>query len=217
MDLSEKHGLTSHFYFIAGHSAGDLDGFYSLDDPFIRTLMKQISQRGHEIGLHPSYNSFQEPGCIHREFEKLLRVADEEGIQQSRWGGRQHYLRWKVPITWQAWEDAGLDYDSTLSFIDVAGFRCGTCYEFSVFNLITKKQLKLKEYPLIVMDITLFCRMNMSKMESINLMQRLAHRCKKFNGIFVFLWHNNSWLRHDNSGEFYRQAVQASVYPNEVD
>jgi len=217
MDLSEKHGLISHFYFIAGHSAGDLDGFYSIDDPFIRTLMKQIYLRGHEIGLHPSYNSFQEPECIHREFEKLIRVADEEGIQQSRWGGRQHYLRWKVPTTWQAWEDAGLDYDSTLSFIDVAGFRCGTCYEFSVFNLMTKKQLQLKEYPLIVMDITLFCQMNMPQVESLSLMQRLAQRCKIFNGIFVFLWHNNSWLRYDNSGEFYIQAVKTSIYPDQVD
>jgi peptidoglycan/xylan/chitin deacetylase (PgdA/CDA1 family) len=221
MDVSEKYGLISHFYFIAGHTAGELDGFYSLDDPSIRKLIKQISQRGHEIGLHPSYNSFKEVRHIRHEFEKLLQVADEEGIQQSRWGGRQHYLRWEVPTTWQAWENAGLNYDSTLSFVDIAGFRCGTCYDFTVFNVITRKHLELKEYPLTVMEITLFCEsdgeailMNMSQEEVLKVINLLAKRCKQFNGIFVFLWHNNSWIRYDKTGEFYKQAVKTIAYPD---
>lgn len=39
-----------------------------------------------------------------------------QGIQQAEWGGRMHYLRWKTPTTLYGWEQAGMTYDSTLSY-----------------------------------------------------------------------------------------------------
>jgi len=34
----------------------------------------------------------------------------------------------------RAWADAGMDYDSTLSYADRPGFRCGTCSEYPAFD-----------------------------------------------------------------------------------
>src|SRR5690625_3232914 len=121
MTLSEDRGLKSAFYFIADHTAGPIDGKYELQDAFIVDLMKEIHMRGHEIGLHPSYYSYRNPGQIAREHERLREATDRLGISQPAWGGRQHYLRWEAPTTWQAWHDAGLDYDSTVGFADHAG------------------------------------------------------------------------------------------------
>ena len=73
-----------------------------------------------------------------KEFERLISVAEEEGICQDVWGGRQHYLRWEAPTTWRAWEEAGLDYDSTLTFADHAGFRCGVCFEYPVYDILLR-------------------------------------------------------------------------------
>jgi len=42
MDVSERKGLRSAFYFIADHTAGRIDGIYRLEDPWIRKLMKKI-------------------------------------------------------------------------------------------------------------------------------------------------------------------------------
>ena len=50
--------------------------------------------------------------------------------------------------------DAGLDYDTTVSFADTPGFHCGVCYEFPVFNVLTRQKLPLIERPLVVMDCT---------------------------------------------------------------
>ena len=94
-------------------------------------------ERGHEIGLHPSYRTYLSPQQIKREFRILRHEAELAGIRQEQWGGRQHFLRWKAPDTWQGWEEAGLQYDSTLGYSDRPGFRCGTCYEYPVFNLRT--------------------------------------------------------------------------------
>ena len=52
MDLSEKHGLRSSFYFMTERTAGMIDGNYSIADPWIKTLLRRIHERGHEIGLH---------------------------------------------------------------------------------------------------------------------------------------------------------------------
>lgn len=54
-----------------------------------------------------------------------------------------HYLRWGHPTTLQAWNDAGMDYDSTLGYADSPGFRCGTCFEYPAFNPITQQQLAI--------------------------------------------------------------------------
>jgi peptidoglycan/xylan/chitin deacetylase (PgdA/CDA1 family) len=193
MELSEKHALRSSFYFLAGRSAGALDGNYSMNDPWIKNLLRRIHERGHEIGLHGSYNTFRDPPRIRRELALLLRAAETEGISQREYGGRQHYLRWEAPVTWQAWEDAGLDYDATLSFADRPGFRCGTCYEHQVFNLRTRRALRLRERPLVVMEGSLLSRhyMDLTFEQARTEITKLKERCRLFGGDFTLLWHNN--------------------------
>lgn len=209
MNTSEKNNIKSSFYFIAGNTAQDVDGFYNMDMPIIRNLMKQIHTRGHNIGLHPSYNTYISPESLNKEFQNLLRVANLEGIKQETWGGRQHYLRWKAPFTWQNWEDVGLNYDSTLSYADQAGFRCGTCYEFPVFNLMTSQKLKLIEYPLIVMETTLLGKnyQNQSLLTAFSSIKTLANTVKFFDGTFTLLWHNNALLS-SRQKKIYESIIQ---------
>lgn len=192
MNLNERHGFATAFYFISEQSAGEIDGVYSLDDPWIRNLMTHIHERGHEIGLHPSYRTFDNPARTRREFGRLRKVASELGIEQPRWGGRQHFLRWEAPTTWQNWEDAGLDYDSTLGFSDRAGFRCGVCYDFPVFNLHTRERLNLREHPLIAMEVTLTGYMGLSWEAAADAIVDLNETCRRYDGEFTLLWHNNN-------------------------
>jgi len=207
MDQSEKLGLKSAFYFIAERTAGDIDGYYSLEDLWIRHLLREIDRRGHEIGLHPSYNTYQDPEQIKNEFEILKATCGEEQIEPAEWGGRHHFLRWDVPTTWQAWHDAGLSYDSTGGFSDQIGFRCGTCHEFPVFNLRTRERLSLRERPLIVMDGTLFDHMKLPPDEALKRTIGLAESCKRHRGNFVLLWHNSELLFPDQR-EFYEAVVK---------
>lgn len=196
MEISEGHGLRSAFYFITDHTAGPIDGEYSLDDPWIRSLLTQINERGHEIGLHPSYGSFQDPVQIRTEFENLLEVATALDISQAAWGGRQHYLRWEAPTTWQAWNDAGLTYDSTVGYADHAGFRAGTCFEYPTFNLVSRAAMTLIERPLIVMEGTLLGKqyMGLDYSAALEYGLKLRARCLQFGGAFTLLWHNSHFL-----------------------
>ena len=85
----------------------------------------------------------------------MLKAAERLGIRQAAWGGRQHYLRFAVPETWRHYASAGLSYDATLAHADQPGFRCGTCYDFPVYDLEQRCPLPLRERPLTVMELTL--------------------------------------------------------------
>jgi peptidoglycan/xylan/chitin deacetylase (PgdA/CDA1 family) len=180
-------------YFITDKSAGAIDGNYSIEEPWIRDLMGRIYSRGHEIGLHTSYNSYKRPKQIRYEFHKLLRLAEQEDIRQIQWGGRQHYLRWRVPDTWQGWSDAGLFYDSTLTYAEHVGFRAGICYQYPVYNLCSRQTLALPERPLVVMDGSLLSKsyMNLPIEDALTEIRSLAYACKAFRGQFTLLWHNS--------------------------
>ena len=193
MDNSEAAGLVSAFYFICGGKhANDAD--YNIEHPVIRNLMRKIYARGHEIGLHPSYETYKKPELIKEELERLRIVCQEEGIQQQIWGGRMHYLRWQHPITLQAWNDAGLDYDSTLSYADRPGFRCGTCFEYLGFNPVTQEILKIRIRPLIAMECTIISSQYLGLGLTDNAQQKLINlksTCEKVSGAFTILWHNS--------------------------
>lgn len=196
MDVSEQHGLTSAFYFICGRTDAKRDADYEPEHPAIRELLRRIHARGHEIGLHPSYATYQEPAAIAAEAERLRRVCTEEGVSQHAWGGRMHYLRWENPTTARAWEQAGMSYDSTLGYADHAGFRCGTCFEYPAFDPVEGRALKLRIRPLIVMEETVLEPLYMglgSGAAALHKFGELRERCQDVNGCFTLLWHNSTF------------------------
>ncbi|WP_263079613.1 polysaccharide deacetylase family protein [Endozoicomonas sp. Mp262] len=195
MDVSEKNGLQSAFYFISGKTHENYDGDYHIDHPAIRNLIRHIHSRGHEIGLHPSYLTYQKPELIKKEAEYLKKICKEEGVFQKKWGGRMHYLRWQHPITLRAWDLAGMDYDSTLGYADRPGFRCGTCHEYLAFDPEMQKRLSVRIRPLIVMECTILDNMYLGlgvSEETNKKLTQLKDKCKKVSGHFNLLWHNSN-------------------------
>ena len=193
MDKSEAIGIKSRFYFMSG-GLTEFDNRYKIDSPKVLELIEKIKKRGHIIGIHPSYNAYNNFEQFKKEKELLEKTVGEKIVE-----GREHYLRFEVPTTWQIWEDNGMEIDSTCGYADKEGFRCGTGDEFSVFNILTREKLKLKERPLVVMDCSLFdyndCSYDEAK-EKINSM-------KNNTNSFTMLWHN-SYIKHM---KFYKELV----------
>ena len=195
MDVSDQHGLTSAFYFICGHTDPH-DADYQPEDPRIRQLMRHIHARGHEIGLHPSYGTYQKQELIRQEKQRLRAILSHENIQQNGIGGRMHYLRWEQPTTLQAWSDAGMAYDSTLSYADRPGFRCGTCFEYPAFNPVTQQMLPLRVRPLIAMECTVMAPRYMGLglgQAALDKFVQLKNACRAVGGCFTLLWHNSQF------------------------
>jgi len=204
MGMSEKVGVKSYFFFM-GKGSTTYDNMYKSDDTFIKKLIENIKQRGHNIGIHPTYNAYTDSEQLKKEKEEL-----EKNLESDILFGREHYLRFEVPITWQIWEDNGMVWDSTLSYADKEGFRCGVCYPYSVFNILTRKKLKLKEKPLIVMDSSFVTyQKDISPKEMEHKIVNLINNVKKYNGEFVLLWHNSSF--HTDEWKKYKYIYERVV------
>jgi hypothetical protein len=185
-DLSEKHGLASAFYFM-GAKTSCYDRGYDPSSPWVAQCLRDLRERGHEIGFHAGYYASDDVACFARE---KSRVEDVLGSGPT--GGRQHYLRFRAPDTWRIWEAAGMTYDSTLGYADHEGFRCGTCHPFHPFDLEHERELVLTERPLIVMDRTLRQYRGLTPETGQERILTLAERCRRVNGTFTLLWHNSS-------------------------
>ncbi|WP_411691416.1 polysaccharide deacetylase family protein [Acinetobacter gandensis] len=211
MNISEKNNLKSAFYFICGRTDTSKDALYEPEHPIIKKMMLEIYNRGHEIGLHPSYNSYNKPEQIKFEAQRLKKVCKKLGIEQSQWGGRMHFLRWSHPTTLQAWNDAEMNYDSTLGYADRPGFRCGTCHEYTGFNPVTDSILNIKIRPLIVMDCTVVANRYLGlgyTKDALHKILEYKKICRRFNGNFTFLWHN-SFFSGSSSFEMYRDIIES--------
>ncbi len=208
MDISESHGLKSAFYFLAGRNSS-MDGEYELTHPRIAALMQRIHDRGHEIGYHGSYTTYRDAERTRREVRALKEAAARLGVEQTTWGGRQHYLRWNAPATWRNYAEAGLNYDTTLSYADHAGFRCGTCHPFQVFDVEQGKALNLTEYPLVVMECSVLDEryMNMKLDDAFSYIMKLKAACRRFSGCFSVLWHNSRFVQ-STEVELYKRILK---------
>ena len=104
-----------------------------------------------------------------------------------------HYLRWEQPITMRAWTEAGMYYDSTLSYADKSGFRCGTCFAYSGFDPVNANAVKIRIRPLIAMEASVLSQKYMGKTpdQGLAVFLDLKRKCQRVAGQFTLLWHNS--------------------------
>jgi hypothetical protein len=190
MDASEAMGTPAEFYFMTAVTNKRYEESYDLLQPELQQVLRQIHSRGHTIGLHASYESFRSAATVDSELSALLRAAKCAGIQLQSVGGRQHYLRWEPPTTWRCWDQVGLAYDATLGFAEQVGFRCGTAREFPVFDATRSQPLRLRERPLLAMDVTLTYCMALSLEETLAQLQSLWNTVSQLGGTLEVLIHN---------------------------
>jgi hypothetical protein len=203
MDVSEQAGLKSYFFIHVG-------GISKYDSPKSESALKKvidkINERNHVVGFHPSYDTYNDWEAWRREYELLSSLATQK-VET----GRQHYLRFDLPKTWEIWDSHGMMWDSTMCYAKRVGFRCGACQPFSVFNVHTRKKLRLKEYPLNVMDATLIGDENFTPEQIKKKTKKIIDIVKKYNGTFVLLWHNSSFCGdYENYQYIYEDILKYS-------
>jgi hypothetical protein len=210
LGLNERASNRVTFFFLSVTNPQRIDGCYELSEARIASLIGRMVERGHEIGLHGSYGSVDEPSRIAAELDGLQRALHLAGGTQAEFGGRQHYLRWRTNDTARALSALGLAYDSTLGFPDIAGFRCGTCHAYPMFDLQERRALSLLQRPLVLMEVTVTSStyLNLGHGdEALALMMGLRDSCRRFGGEFALLWHNSNFV-NPRAREMYETLIQ---------
>ncbi len=156
VDFADSLGTKPAFYFMARqgslleYALGTPDDFYDVRSPRFTRLLKELGDRGCEIGLHASYNAFESSEVLRKERECIEQVSGAAGI-----GNRHHY--WHLDPanpneTLRRHEDAGLLYDSSLGLEFHPGFRRGICHPFRPFHAGERRELDIVQLPPTWMD-----------------------------------------------------------------
>lgn len=194
MTSSERLGLKSHFYFMSSDKNHIPTDFrYDLKSKLFKSKTEEIKKRGHIIGFHPGYYTYDDEERWRYE-KNLLEEAIKEEINE----GRQHYLRVDMTKTMPIWDKNHMKIDSTLGYADKEGFRCGTGDIFPLFDIVNRKQLNVKEQPLIIMDGTLFNYQKYSLETASQIIQSYILNGKKYCTNIILLFHNHSYISEWN-------------------
>ncbi|MGG7213301.1 polysaccharide deacetylase family protein [Clostridium nigeriense] len=185
-DIEEKYGMSASYYFMTGGKTSN-DNYYNINNKILKNVFKRIENNSSEIGIHGSYNSYNDLNLLASEKSKIDKYTKSVGI-------RQHYLRFKTPDTWKVQQECNLKYDTTLGYAKNAGFRAGICTPYKPFNVLDRKVIDIFEIPLIVMDVTIAETqyMGLNPKEGIDYVKNLINRIIDVNGVFSLLWHNSN-------------------------
>jgi peptidoglycan/xylan/chitin deacetylase (PgdA/CDA1 family) len=157
--------------------------------------LRAIREKGWDIGLHGSYDSF-----IDEDMLKRQKVMLENALDSRITGVRQHYLRFSAQDTPPVQEKAGFLYDSTLGYNEDIGFRAGLAAPFFVYDNKNRKKSNILELPLAVMDGSLFLSRRYTNQEAFNKVKELIDGVEAVGGLIVFLWHNKARDTQDFPG-----------------
>ena len=197
LKVEQEVGARSTFFFAPEHvlKSHFTDCWYKYDDKLrfegkkitVAELMSELNRRGWEIGLHPSWHSYNSVDEMKYQKEQIEKVLDCEIVSV-----RQHCLHFDNRITPSIQEAAGFKYDSTLGFNDNIGFRRGTSYAYPLYNIENNKILPVWELPLIIQDGAMFNHrkgMRLDKVKALEYIQMITEKVKEVGGILTLLWH----------------------------
>lgn len=184
MEIANRFPTAKLFWLV--ESNGSKDRNLDLGVTEHRNLIQQLSDKT-SINLHPSYDSYTNGDDILIEKEKLEKV-----INSNITSTRQHFLRFKLPQTFQELISVGIKDEYSMGFPERAGFRCGTARAHQWFNLLDNSCTDLMIHPFVYMDGTLNEYMKLSIEESKKLIHKLFEEVKEHGGEYIFIWHNET-------------------------
>jgi len=202
LEVEEKMGVRSTFFFWPGwssvnkHHASDCT--YELADQVVfdgqncsvAEMIREIDHRGWEVGLHPSWYSFNDIDEM-----KHQKAALEAALTKDVVSVRQHFLHHDIRITPRIQAEAEFKYDSTLGFNDNIGFRFGTCYPLRLYDLQEETELPIMEVPLIIQDGALLNQkkgMRLDEETAFEYVVRITEAVEQVGGVLTLLWHLNA-------------------------
>ncbi len=168
-------------------------GRYNLHNKKLVETIKHLDKEGWEVGVHGSYNSFNNKELLQKEKSRIEAIVEHEII-----GIRQHYLNWDKN-TWQIQKELGFKYDSTWGVTEGIGLKEGKINPFKPFNDY------FLSIPLMVMDTPF-----MSLKDNWNELMKLISELEKNDGILVLNWHQRVFNEKEFPGykEFYIKIIE---------
>jgi len=184
--LEAEYNVRSSFFLLVGHHFRRYGASYRLNAD-LHSRIEPLAASGWEIGLHGSYYGWDNVDILRAEKE-----AVESFVGRPVVGGRQHYLHWRLPQTWHVYHQAGLCYDSSVGYRNLAGYRANFTFPYKGFDPCQGAEIDLWELPLTVMDTAMFSALGLDGDAAWQLCDTLLALADESDGLVTVLWHQGS-------------------------
>lgn len=200
------------YFFLVATSGSLYDKNISPYSGAMWQLIKRHARK-YKIGLHPSWRSNKNPSILTRE-KKVLETASKVPITISR----QHYIKLSLPETFEQLISAGIEKDHSMGYGSINGFRASVASPYCWYNLKAEKMTSLQLFPFCFMDANSFYEQKYNAEEAYEEIRYYLDACKKVNGTFISIFHNN-FLGTDKQfagwKEMYEQFLSEINYTEE--
>lgn len=137
------------------------------------------------VGIHPSWQSGDNQDILKNEIQILEKITGEK-IRSSR----QHFIRFTLPQTYRHLIDAGIEFDFSMGYGSINGFRASVASPFYWYDLEKEAPTKLTLFPFCYMDANSFFEQKYSAPQALEEINKYYEAVKSVNGTFVIIWHN---------------------------
>jgi hypothetical protein len=173
-------------YFVLMAACGGNDKNIPPASPLLRKLVATLAQQ-HVIGIHPSYRSNMDVSLLRHEMKMLEDIVHRE-VSTSR----QHFLRMKMPATYQLLATHGIRSDYSMQYSGASGFRASTAWPFHFFNVESDEITGLLVHPVCTMDVTMNLHERMDAAGAVQHCRNYLETIRGVGGSFITAWHNST-------------------------
>ena len=177
--------LKPYYFFLVAGKTSRYDRNISTNQQPFYNLIGYYSGK-YKIGIHPSWQSGDDPALLKEELEWIETVADKKIVHS-----RQHYIRFTLPGTFRQLINAGIEKDFSMGYGSINGFRASVCSSFYWYDLEKEEKTGLLLFPFCFMDANSFFEQKQTAQQAYMELIEYYERIKKMDVLFVSIWHNN--------------------------
>jgi hypothetical protein len=181
--LHEKIKCKIIYFFLLAKKRGKYDKNTSV------RKMKNLIQRHdkkYTIGIHPSWASNSSKDLLLDEINTLNSFSAKPAKCS-----RQHYIKMDLPSSYQRLISCGIKKDYSMGYGSINGFRASFAGSFNWYDLSKESSTSLRIYPFCFMDANSHYEQSFSLEASMAELNHYFEICKKYNGLFISIFHNN--------------------------
>lgn len=183
--LHQQNNLLPQYFFLVSEKNGQYDKNILPYKDAMWKLVKQHAKK-YSIGVHPSWQSGDNPYLIREEIEQLEAMGNCP-ITRSR----QHYIRFNLPEGYQQLNKAGITDDYSMGYGSINGFRASVASSFYWYDLEKDENTILRIHPFCFMDANAYYEQKQTADETFKEMMHYLSACKEVNATLITIWHNN--------------------------
>jgi hypothetical protein len=199
--LNQKFGLNPHYFFLVAGRPGKFDKNILPSQKKMEDLIRWHAQH-YAIGIHPSWQSGDDPNKLKFEILKLGHLAGKQIFSS-----RQHFIRFALPGSYRRLIDSGIQFDFSMGYGSTNGFRASVATPFYWYDLEKEQQTNLLLYPFCFMEANSFFEQKFSPEQALRELNDYCDVVKSVNGTLITIWHN-TFLGTDKLFQGWREIYE---------